>query len=96
MSPCRQTVMFFCPVPGDRRVTHAGEQFLELFRLGISELDELEPVGAGRVLRADPGGRCVVREGTHGNSPRLAPFPRPEKWEGVARSATQSGDFEKL
>ena len=56
-------------VLGHRDIAHAGEQFGELLRLRMRELDELETVGAGGVFLADLGGRGVVREGTHGIPP---------------------------
>ena len=54
-------------VPRHLDIAHAREQRLELRRLGMGELDEFEPVGAGGVVGADRGGRCVVRERTHGD-----------------------------
>lgn len=54
---------------GHRDITHAGEQFGELLRLRMRELDKLEAVRAGGVFLADLCGRGVVREGTHGIPP---------------------------
>ena len=49
----------------DVRVSHSGEQVPELLRLGMSEFDELEPVGSGRVFRRDHGLGRVMRKRTH-------------------------------
>jgi len=37
----------------------------------MREFDELETIGAGRIVLADRGGRGVVREGTHDIPPKL-------------------------
>src|SRR6478735_184686 len=52
-------------VPGHLDIAHPRKQRFELRGLGVSELDELEPVGAGGIVGADRGRRCVVRERTH-------------------------------
>ena len=52
-------------VLGDRPVAHSREQARELLRLRVGEFDELEAVGPDRIVGADGGGRCVVRERTH-------------------------------
>ena len=49
----------------DMRISHPGEQGPEFLRLGMSELDELEPVGSDRILRRDPGLWRVMRERAH-------------------------------
>jgi hypothetical protein len=63
-----------------RRKTHDLEQTVELVRVRMAELDELEAVRPHRVLVRDRGRRCVVGEGTHGGSPLIgasaaSPFP---------------------
>src|SRR5713226_6234865 len=62
------------PVPGDGCIAHAPEQLCELNRLRMSKFDELEPVGADRVLRADPGRRRIVRKRTHISSVDIRPI----------------------
>ena len=57
-------------VLGDRREPHGLEQPAELLRLGRGVLDELEAVGAHRVVVADGRRRCVVRIRAHGK-PRM-------------------------
>src|SRR5690606_24175902 len=54
------------PVPRRRREAHLPEQQVELFRLRVRELDELEAVGAGRVAAADRRPGRIMREGSHG------------------------------
>ncbi len=49
-----------------RPVAHAREEARKLLRLRVGEFDELEAVGPDRIVGADGGGRCVVRERTHG------------------------------
>jgi hypothetical protein len=58
-------------VAGDRRIAHQPEKRMQLFGLGMRVLDELEAVGAHRIVGADGGGRRVVRKRTHGESPKL-------------------------
>ena len=53
-------------VPRHRREAHLLEQPVELLRVGMAELDELEAVGAHRVLVRDGGRRGIVRERSHG------------------------------
>ena len=53
-------------VAGNRRISHQFEQRVQLLRLGVGIFDELEPVGAHRIVGADGGGRSVVRKRTHG------------------------------
>ena len=55
-------------VPGDRRIAHQPEQRVQLFGPRMRILDELEAVGAHRVVGADRGGRRVVRKWTHGRN----------------------------
>jgi len=52
-------------VSGHGRIAHALEQRCQFARPRMGKLDELETVGAGRVLPADFGGRCVVRKRAH-------------------------------
>src|SRR6266404_5309133 len=61
------------PVPGDGCIAHAPEQLCKLNRLRMSKFDELEPVGADRVLRADLGRRRIVRKRTHISSVDFRP-----------------------
>ena len=58
-------------VERDRDIAHQLEQRVQLFRLGVRIFDELETIGAHRVVGADGGGRRVVRKRTHGESPRI-------------------------
>jgi hypothetical protein len=44
---------------------HDAEQSIQLARVGMAELDELEAVGAHRVLGRDGWRRGVVWKGTH-------------------------------
>ena len=53
-------------VARDRRITHQPEQRVQLFGLGMGVFDELEAVGAHRIVGADDRGRRVVRKWTHG------------------------------
>ncbi len=53
-------------VARDRRKTHQLEQRVQLFGPRMRIFDELETVGAHRVVGADGGGRRVVRKWTHG------------------------------
>ena len=53
-------------VARDRRIAHQLEQRVQLFRLRVGVFDELEAVGAHRIVGADGGGRRVVRKWTHG------------------------------
>ena len=53
-------------VAGDRRIAHQLEQRVQLFRLRVGVFDELETVGAHRIVGADGRGRRVVRKWTHG------------------------------
>ena len=48
------------------RIPHLREKAAQGVRVGMGELDKLEPVGAGGVFGSDFGFRCVVGEGTHG------------------------------
>jgi hypothetical protein len=50
-----------------QHIAHAGEQLAQLFGLGVGEFDKFEPVGAGRVGRADRGFGGGVGERTHGD-----------------------------
>ena len=52
-------------VPRHLDIAHPREQRFELSGLRVSELDEFESVGAGGVIGADRGRRCVVGEWTH-------------------------------
>ena len=54
------------PVPRHRRIAHQSEQRVQRLPIGMRIFDELEPVGAHRIVGADGGGRCVVRKRTHG------------------------------
>ncbi len=49
-----------------RRVAHQLEQSVQRLRLGMRVFDELEAVGAHRIVGADDRGRRVVRKWTHG------------------------------
>jgi hypothetical protein len=53
-------------VARDRQVAHQLEQGVQRFRIGVRVFDELEAVGAHRVVGADSRGRRVVRKWTHG------------------------------
>ncbi len=53
-------------VAGYGREAHAGEQGVQGFGIRVRELHELEAIGSGRVVFADGGAGCVVREWTHG------------------------------
>jgi hypothetical protein len=59
-------------VPGDLDIAHLAKQDAEFLRLGMRELDELEAVGAGGIVRADGCGRRVVRKWAHGMPRELA------------------------
>jgi hypothetical protein len=52
-----------------RRKTHRLEQAIKLVRFGMTELDELEAVGAHRVVVGYLRRRGVVRKRSHGGSP---------------------------
>jgi DNA-binding Lrp family transcriptional regulator len=59
-------------VARDRDEAHQFEQRVQLPGLGVGIFDELEAVGAHRIVGADGGGRRVVRKRTHGGKlPRL-------------------------
>ena len=58
------------PVAGDRRVAHQPEQRVQFFGIRVRIFDELETVGAHRIVGADGGGRRVVRKRTHGENSR--------------------------
>ncbi|MGY4381508.1 hypothetical protein ACVWZ3_009147 [Bradyrhizobium sp. i1.3.6] len=60
-------------VAGDGRITHQLEQRVQLFRIGMRIFDELEPVGAHRIVGGDGGRRCIVRKRTHGALQLLLP-----------------------
>jgi hypothetical protein len=47
-------------VAGDAREAHFVEQRPERFRLRMGEFDKFEPVGSGRIIDADFGGRRVM------------------------------------
>jgi hypothetical protein len=53
-------------VARDRQIAHQLEQRVQLFRSGMRVFDELEAVGAHRIVGADSRGRRVVRKWTHG------------------------------
>ena len=53
-------------VARDRHVAHQLEQRVQFFRLRMRVFDELEAIGAHRIVGADGGGRRVVRKRTHG------------------------------
>ena len=55
---------------GDGFETHSAKGQVQLFRLGMGEFDEFEPVGSGGIVQTDPGFRGVMREGSHGVSLR--------------------------
>ena len=57
------------PVPRDRHIAHQPEQRVQFFGPRMRVFDELEAVGAHRVVGGDGGGRRVVRKRTHGRSP---------------------------
>ena len=52
-------------VAGNRRKAHQLEQRVQLFGLGMRIFDELETVGAHRIVGADGGRRRVVRKRSH-------------------------------
>ena len=53
-------------VAGDRRKAHQLEQRVQFRGIGMGVFDELETIGAHRIVGADSGGRRVVRKRTHG------------------------------
>lgn len=55
----------FCLVLGDRNVAHACKEFAQRLGLRMSEFDEFEAVGAGRIVGGDFRGRRIMRERTH-------------------------------
>ena len=57
-------------VAGDRHVAHQLEQRVQLCRLRVRILDELETVRAHWIIGADGGGWRVVRKRTHGGISR--------------------------
>ena len=61
----------FGPVAGDRHIAHQLEQRVQFLGLRVGVFDELETVGAHRVVGVDGGGRRVVRKWTHGRSPEI-------------------------
>ena len=56
-------------VPRDGRIAHQLEQSVQLLRIGVGVFDELESVGAHRVVGSDRGRRCIVRKRSHGVLP---------------------------
>ena len=55
-------------VPGDRDKAHQLEQGVQLSRIGMGVFDELEAVGAHRIVVGDFGWRRIVRKRTHGGN----------------------------
>ena len=58
-------------VARDRRVAHPLEQRMQFFGFGMGIFDELEAVGAHRIVGADCRGRGIVRKWTHGKPPGI-------------------------
>ena len=56
-------------VTGDRRIAHQVEQRVQLFWFRMGVFDELETIGAHRIVGADRRGRRVVRKWTHADLP---------------------------
>ena len=56
----------FCPVAGDRRIAHQFEQRMQFRGIRMRIFDELEAIGAHRIVGTDGGCRRVVRKRTHG------------------------------
>ncbi len=50
----------FGPVARDGHIAHQLEQRVQLFRLRMRIFDELEAIGAHRIIGADGGGRRIV------------------------------------
>jgi hypothetical protein len=58
-------------VAGDRRIAHQLEQRVQFFGPRVGVFDELEAVGAHRIVGADGRGRRVMRKWTHGWTPEI-------------------------
>ena len=67
-------------VARNRRIAHQLEQRVQFLRLRVRVFDELETVGAHRIVGADGGGRRVVRKRTHGG------FSRKLIWINIDRN----------
>ena len=54
---------------GHMNVAHTRKQVAQLLRFGMRELNELKPIGTGRVMVRDLGAGGVMWERTHGAAP---------------------------